>query len=68
MPRYYLNNTPQETGEREVHEEGCYWLSLVRDRIDLGVHPSCIEAMVEARKHYYNVDGCKDCCPLCHTR
>jgi len=66
--RYYVNDNPQSTGEHEVHEDGCYWLSLANSKTYLGVFAYCSTAVSEARKHYSNVDGCKHCCPACHTR
>lgn len=69
MPNYYVNNNPQPTskGEHEVHSETCPFLPLVYDKIDLGEHSNCQSAVHEARKYHNNVDGCKVCCPRCHT-
>ncbi len=30
MPQYYLNNNEQTTGEHEIHEVGCFWLSITK--------------------------------------
>lgn len=68
MPTYYLNDRPQPTGEHEVHESTCAWMPELSNQIYLGVHDSCHEAMVEARKKRSNVDGCVHCCIQCHTR
>ena len=68
MPEYYVNKNQQTTGEHEVHELACGYLPAPENRIYLGVHASCREAVQEARKHYSNVDGCYYCCKDCHTR
>jgi hypothetical protein len=70
MPKYYLNLTPQSTGEHEVHAEGCKWLKLVSRPEYLGFFSNCHEAVENAKfKHAsYIIDGCKHCCPGCHTR
>lgn len=36
MAEYYVNPNQQANGDNEVHVEGCYWLSLVRQPIPLG--------------------------------
>jgi len=66
--RYYVNKKAQEGGEHEVHREGCSYLPLVENRLDLGDFATCHPAVAEARKHYTNVDGCYYCSIECHTR
>lgn len=68
MPRYYVNQRAQSTGEHEVHKEGCTYLPEPQNRKDLGFHPDCHSAVREAKKTYDNVDGCFFCCNPCHTR
>ncbi len=65
---YYLNENAQITGEHEVHRSGCEWLKKAKKTIYLGPFGSCHVALKEARNHYDNVDGCKYCCPECHTK
>lgn len=68
MPHYYVNDTPQrDSGDHEVHREGCYWLGLANNTTPLGDHPSCFEAVVAAGFHYHQVNGCAHCSPACHT-
>lgn len=64
---YYVNRQAQSNGDHEVHESGCTYLPTVENRIFLGVFVSCREAVMEARKHYSQVNGCYYCCPECHT-
>ncbi len=68
MDHYYVNKNAQPTGEHEVHKSTCYWLPEASNRIYLGFLPTCEEAMEKAKEYYSNVDGCKVCCPSCHTR
>lgn len=68
MPQYYVNDNAQPTGEHEVHKAGCSWLALARSTTALGVFSDCRGAVTKAREHYANADGCKHCCPACHTR
>jgi len=66
--RYYVNTSPQKTGEHEVHTEQCSFLPSKENRIYLGNFDSCRKAIIEAKKHYSNVDGCFYCSKNCHTR
>ena len=68
MAHYYVNknSTGNPNYNHEVHTDGCQWMPAFENRVDLGYHNSCSEALVEARKYYSNVDGCATCCPSCH--
>ena len=68
MPKYYVNDNAQDTGEHEVHEEGCTWLELTESKTYLGEFPSCHGAVEKAKDYYDDVDGCAYCCPDCNTR
>jgi len=70
MPRFCVNKNAQPTGEHEVHnlDANCGHLPDSQNQHYLGSFPSCKEAVQEAKKTYSNVDGCKHCCPACHTR
>ena len=68
MEHYYVNDTAQsESGDHEVHENGCYWLSLVTSKTYLGMFLSCYEAVTKAKEIYPTADGCKHCSIDCHT-
>tara|TARA_R110002020_G_scaffold262126_1_gene476435 strand:+ start:4009 stop:4215 length:207 start_codon:yes stop_codon:yes gene_type:complete len=67
MARYYVNNSAQNNGDHEVHKEGCYWLSLVNSKKDLGLHSNCSTAVKEAKKTFSQSNGCIICSPECHT-
>ena len=67
MANYYVNDSPQASGDHEVHRQGCYWLSLITSKTYLGDHPSCHGAVVAASVHYPQVNGCAHCSPACHT-
>ncbi|PMR74291.1 hypothetical protein C1H69_13605 [Billgrantia endophytica] len=68
MGNYYVNDTPQPTGEREVHLQECWWLGQANSKTHLGHHATCRSAVTYARSIYGNVDGCAHCIPQCHTR
>jgi len=69
MPRFIVNKNAQANGDHEVHNttEGCGHMPDTRNRKDLGVHPSCHGALVEAKRLYPQSNGCAYCCPACHT-
>lgn len=65
---YYINTDAQPTGEHEVHEDGCTWLTFVVNEKYLGFFTDCQEAIQHARSLGYNPDGCYYCCRPCHNR
>jgi hypothetical protein len=67
MKKYYVNENAQSNRDREVHREDCTYLPNVLNRKYLGEHSSCKPAVAEAKKTYSEADGCKNCCPDCHT-
>ena len=67
MADYYVNRNAQSNGDHEVHRAGCPWLPDDVNRIHLGAFTSCHPAVVAARKHYSQIDGCAHCSPACHT-
>ena len=68
LKHYYINRRAQLTGEREVHAEDCVYLPDIMNREYLGMFESPQKAVEEARKYYFNVDGCYFCCYPAHTR
>ena len=71
MPYYCVNKNAQPTGEHEVHDTGignCNRLPHPSNRIDLGFHVSCQQALIAAKSYFYNVDGCYYCIPNCHKK
>ena len=65
MKKYYVNNRAQSNGDHEVHVENCD--NMPSDKKSLGEHSSCDSAVREAKKTYLTANGCKNCCPSCHT-
>lgn len=69
--QYVLNRNVQSNGDYEVHNlsTGCSWMPLPENQINLGIHPSCKEAIAYAKSQYANerINGCKHCCGACHT-
>jgi hypothetical protein len=68
MARYYVNKNAQSNGDHEVHKFDCSFCPDEANRIYLGDFRSCHGAMIEARKHFRQVDGCYYCAKECHTR
>jgi len=65
MPYYCVNSNAQINGDHEVHEQGCtFWPS---NKIDLGWHNNCQSAVVDAKRHYRQSNGCYWCSRPCHT-
>jgi hypothetical protein len=60
MTQYYIDKTPESSGERLVHRGGCR--HCPRSAIYLGSFASRREALVKARRYYICVAGCKRCC------
>lgn len=65
---YYVNDNQQNTGEHEVHNENCTYLSQIVSKTYLGYFDNCDDAVTKAKQHYSDVDGCFHCCEPCHTR
>jgi hypothetical protein len=67
MANYYVNyNQTTNPGlHHEVHKEGCQYMPI--ERRLLGNFLSCEPAIREAKKQYADADGCRTCCPDCHT-
>lgn len=67
MSRYYVNKNAQSSGDHEVHKRGCSYFPDEENREYLGDFTGCHPAVVEAKKHYAQVDGCYYCCKNCHS-
>lgn len=68
MAAYYVNKKQQLNGDREVHTTGCPHPPEFHNRVSLGEHFSCQSAVLKARQHYIQVNGCYYCCNSCHTQ
>lgn len=67
MAQYYVNKEAQHNGDHEVHTSECSHLPSETNRLYLGSFSTCHEAVLEARKHYTQVNGCYYCSRPCHT-
>ena len=67
MASYYVNKNAQSNGDHEVHKSGCSYLPLASNRIYLGEHSTCQSAVLAAKQHYSQVNGCYYCSKACHT-
>ena len=69
MPRYYVNKNAQSNGDHEVHKDAaCPTPAEPENRLYLGEFSRCQEAVIEAKKHYPQSNGCKNCSLECHTQ
>lgn len=72
MPKFIINKNAQAAGEHEVHNlsANCGHLPLAENRVPLGDHLTCKEAVAHARARFSGstIDGCAYCAPACHTR
>ncbi len=67
MEEYFVNNYAQANGDHEVHKRSCYWRHLAENMRSLGVFDNCHEAVKAAKRIFPQADGCRFCCPECHT-
>lgn len=67
MSIYYINKQAQSNGDHEVHKDDCTYLPSLANRKYLGDHLNCKSAVTEAKKTYTQSNGCKTCCPDCHS-
>jgi hypothetical protein len=63
--KYYVHTKAQSNGDHEVHKQDCTWLPLPENRVYLGEFSNCFEAVIAARRHYTDVDGCHYCSREC---
>lgn len=68
MALYYVNKNAQPNGDHEVHTTGCTFMPAEENRIFLGNFSHCSGAVLEARKYYNQVNGCRFCSEECHTQ
>lgn len=64
---YCVNRNAQDDGDHEVHREGCRYLPLPKNRIDLGSFTDCHAAVRATKKHFPQADGCYHCSRSCDT-
>lgn len=64
---YFVNRNAQDDGDHEVHREGCRYLPLPKNRLDLGSFTDCHAAVRAAKEHYPSADGCYHCSRSCDT-
>ncbi|PHS51630.1 MAG: hypothetical protein COB01_09675 [Lutibacter sp.] len=67
MQKYFVNDNAQSNGDHEVHNEDCSWLPKPENRTDLEKHSNCKSAVLKAKNHYSQVNGCYFCSSECHT-
>ncbi len=65
--RYYVNKNAQSNGDHEVHTASCSFLPLEHNRLYLGDFTGCTAAVVAAKRHYSQSNGCYYCATACNT-
>jgi len=68
MDKYYVNSNSQANGDHEVHKTGCLYMPEIENRIYLGEFTTCRDAVIKAKRHYPQSNGCYYCCRVCHTQ
>lgn len=71
MARYIVNKVPDSNDIYEIHKKHeCDHLPNPDNQVTLGDYSSCSSALFDARRTYVDkvFDGCKYCCPECHTK
>ena len=68
MALYYVTKTAQPNGDHEVHKFGCAFMPGESNRTYLGNFDHCLGAVIAARMHYTQVNGCYFCSRECHTQ
>lgn len=66
---YIFNKNTDDKGNHEVHNTKCVHLPYTQNQQRLGTYASCSDAIRAAKSLMgkTNFDGCKHCCPECHT-
>jgi hypothetical protein len=59
MSHFFINNFAQPDGNHEVHLLGCN--RMPTDKRYLGNYHSVSEALIEARKEFWQSSGCERC-------
>jgi hypothetical protein len=59
MSHYFVNNAALPNGDHEVHSLGCS--SMPSDKAYLGNFESSADAMIEARKDFWQPSVCERC-------
>ena len=68
MKQYYVNSRTDEHGFHQVHREDCLHIPYSLHREVLGIHASCVQAVVEAKRLYPKSNGCPVCLAECNTK
>lgn len=66
---YVVNKNAQiRTGEHKIHKQTCNRKPKDQNLIELDDLCDSRVALCEARRYFFNVDGCKYCCPEIHLK
>lgn len=66
---YLLNKNSQiATGEHKIHTSNCKRKPKEENTIKIGEYYDPKVALCEAKKYFFNVDGCAFCCSSIHLK
>lgn len=66
---FVLNKNAQiATGEHKIHTSSCKRKPKDENAIKIGEYYEPRVALCEAKKYFFNVDGCAFCCPSIHLK
>lgn len=66
---FILNKNAQiTTGEHKIHTSACKRRPKNESAIEIGEYYEAKVALCEAKKYFFNVDGCAFCCPSIHLK
>jgi hypothetical protein len=58
---YFVNRNSQINGKHEVHKESCFFLSIEKNRISLGLFCNAQDALKKAKEIYPAAEVCSFC-------
>ena len=62
MANYYVSKMPKANGGYEVHTSTCILLPRPEERLVLGYHETCRQAVEYAALNFRQAIGCSKCC------
>lgn len=66
---FIVNKNAQiATGDHKIHTDECKRRPDEENSVEIGEYYDPKVALCEAKKYFYNVDGCAFCCPTIHLK
>lgn len=64
---YFLNLQEQPEGEHEIHKKGCRFFPEQAEYLGQFVSDDDALSVARYRHPYWNINGCRTCCPKVDT-